>query len=523
MTLLRMKIIFTLLKLLKIPYTKEFVKNELLSHPEYPSLLSFVDVLTTFKIGNKAVKITEKELTKLPLPTICQVHIEGQSLFYILTSITNESVMYYDEDNTKRTVSISEFLKIWTGICLVIEKNSASEEPHIKEKIKAKRTKQMLIGISILSVGVMIAISIFSTISLQKLVPVVLYSFLICVGLVTAGFLLWYRVDTYNPKLQSFCTGGSQKINCNAVLNSKYANFFGVSISTIAFAFFFSSFAILLLFNFSVATLSFLSYVSFVSIPVLILSIYYQAFVIKNWCKFCLLIQGVLLSTIVVSLIFKLYEEGFDFMIFMTFICVFSLALVGWLALEPILLSNQKLNLYIRSYRKVKSNPNVFFGLLQKSEKIQTPVNGVGIELCHRSAKYKVLKVCNPYCGPCAKAHPLLDDLYEKGIIDLQIIFTSSSHKEDLKYLPVNHLVNVYKQQPEAITSALNDWYTAKEKNYEEFVNKYPIKLSQYDHEIDKMHDWCNQEQVAFTPSIYINGYRLPSEYTVTDLKEVLI
>ena len=62
-------------------------------------------------------------------------------------------------------------------------------------------------------------------------------------------------------------------------------------------------------------------------------------------------------------------------------------------------------------------NLNVLEGLLVKSRKIETRTEGLGISIYNESAKYHIIKVCNPYCGPCAKAHPVLEDLVNAGKI----------------------------------------------------------------------------------------------------------
>ena len=40
---------------------------------------------------------------------------------------------------------------------------------------------------------------------------------------------------------------------------------------------------------------------------------------------------------------------------------------------------------------------------------------------------------------------------------------------------------------------------------------------------IKKMEHWCRRERIMETPTIFINGYELPNEYTVEDLNEILI
>jgi len=35
------------------------------------------------------------------------------------------------------------------------------------------------------------------------------------------------------------------------------------------------------------------------------------------------------------------------------------------------------------------------------------------------------------------------------------------------------------------------------------------------------MKAWCEKEGITHTPTIFINGYKLPKEYRIEDLKEI--
>jgi thiol-disulfide isomerase/thioredoxin len=119
---------------------------------------------------------------------------------------------------------------------------------------------------------------------------------------------------------------------------------------------------------------------------------------------------------------------------------LFLVPIIVWAYLKPLIEKEKQTNLYQRNFQKIKNNPTVFESLLSKSQKITTPTEGLGILLKNEKPKYHIIKVCNPYCGPCASAHPILDKLFHSGLIDLQIIFTASPEEKDMKFHPVNHL-----------------------------------------------------------------------------------
>lgn len=124
----------------------------------------------------------------------------------------------------------------------------------------------------------------------------------------------------------------------------------------------------------------------------------------------------------------------------------------------------------------MKSNPKVIAILLNASRRIESSLEGLGIMFENKNVKHHILKVCNPHCGPCAKAYPLLDTLFENGEIDLQILFTANAERQDYRAKPVSHFMAIYnKSGKRAAQKALNQWYTAKTKNHEVFTEQYPM------------------------------------------------
>src|SRR5690606_11125447 len=82
---------------------------------------------------------------------------------------------------------------------------------------------------------------------------------------------------------------------------------------------------------------------------------------------------------------------------------------------------------------RLKYNYDFFVAALSKQKSVNQTTDGLGIMLGNPGPKYKIIKVCNPYCGPCAKAHPIIGMLLTKSEGSIQIIFTASNDKGDMK------------------------------------------------------------------------------------------
>jgi uncharacterized membrane protein/glutaredoxin len=352
-----------------------------------------------------------------------------------------------------------------------------------------------------------------------------MYTVLKGIGLSVAVLLLWFEVDQYNPTLQSLCTGG-KKVNCNSVLGSEHAKLFNgtLSLSILGFSYFFGSFLYLLFTQFSLSGMSLITFFSFSSVPIILISFYYQAVVIKQWCKFCIVLQSVLFFETVVGFRSGFYKITISLESIPLLIALLLIPVIAWKYLKPLLEQEKEMNLHKRGLKKIKNNPAVLEGLLVKSRKITTDTEGLGISIKKETAKYNIVKVCNPYCGPCAKAHPVLEALVNEGKINFQVLFTAKS-SEDTMGKPVSHFLAIDEQGDKTITQkALDSWYTAKEKDYDSFSKKHPMKgeLAEQEEKIKAMNTWCIAEKITHTPTIFINGYELPKEYSVEDLTEVL-
>ncbi|MFO7825473.1 MAG: VKOR family protein, partial [Cyclobacterium sp.] len=76
-----------ILELLKIRFTKNYLKEEILSHPQFPSLLTLSDVLEKYHISTLPLKVGKEKLDQIPMPCIVQVKVQGKEYFQTLSHI----------------------------------------------------------------------------------------------------------------------------------------------------------------------------------------------------------------------------------------------------------------------------------------------------------------------------------------------------------------------------------------------------------------------------------------------------
>ncbi len=519
-----------LLDQLNIKVTNTAVNKTILSHPDYPSLLSISDSLASWNIENAAVKTDKENLNQYPFPLMAFMGRE----FKVITSADNGTITYIDENNRSKKQSKDAFLKNWAGIALLVQPGEqAGEKEYITSK-KKENQQQRVIPLFLAITGLTILAVVYSFAqfnSLSSIVGLTLLLLLKLGGSFITTLLLWYEIDKKNPVLQKICTGGNPKTNCNAILSSPQAKLFNtVSWSEIGFFYFAGSFLIILLFP---QLLPGIAWLNILALPYTVFSFYYQKVVAKQWCRLCVAVQVILLSEFAVSFITGqlTYPSLSSFSSLYPLFMTFSLPVGIWYLIKPLLLKEQQTKNTPYELARLKHNPQIFYALLYKQKQIVQSIDGLGILIGIPAAKNTIVKVCNPYCGPCARAHKVIDELLEHANnLKVQIIFTATNNENDITAAPAKHLMAIAQcNDQEIIKKALDDWYLADKKDYDTFAAKYPLSQSGesilksvISGQITKQEAWCRAQEISFTPTIFFNGYQLPELYTVGDLKYFL-
>lgn len=108
---------------------------------------------------------------------------------------------------------------------------------------------------------------------------------------------------------------------------------------------------------------------------------------------------------------------------------------------------------------------------------------------------------------------------------NVRVIFTASNSANDPRSTVVKHLLAVAANgDAEKTAKALDDWYLAENKDYAKFEAKYPMngELKQQDAKVEAMKNWCRAAEIAYTPTFFVKGKRLPENYGVEELKNIL-
>ncbi len=524
---------YSLLKSLHVNFTDNGLAEALESHVDYPSLLSLKDTIYGYGIDAAAIEKGQHSYEEFEAPFICSIQQDDWPVahFTVVTDAAGGHITYLDPVTDKpQQIAIEAFEKIDKHIILLLDTSAARDETGFVENKKRQQRDYLVKRIP---VWLALSALLFSAGCILTHpagagtwcgIGFLLTSFF---GLVVSSLLIWNEIDAHNPFLKEVCGGNSKKVSCSAVLSSSGASFLGINWSVWGFAFFAAFFTTQVLFPGNSSLLLIWSVLSLLVAPYILFSVYYQWRVIKQWCPLCLAIQVVLGINALMAGVY-LYDHSLSFNVMeWHHIAITLLTGVVFLSMTTFIIPELRDARDSRSYEKkwksLRYNPDIFQALLNKSDKVTIPSDELGILVGNPDASTEIIKVCNPYCGPCSRAHPELEQIINNNPdVKLRIIFTASGEDSDKKSAPVAHLLAIQQKfGREKVRHALDDWYLASQKDYAAFAGKYPMngELKEQKEKMAAMRSWCNVMKIRATPTIFINGRELPDGYRVHELK----
>lgn len=516
-----------LVKKLQIPVTRLSIEDELQKNSEPDSLLAISETLDNWNIPNAAYSVTTDELinTDIPLPFIA-CFAKGE--FVLVNQINKKQVEVSNDRWKNHNLTFEEFTNYYKGTILAFQKESESGEidyftKRRKEFIERLRTPFVITGLLI----ILLAFSFLN----QSYIIIFNWHFALLtlfksVGLITSILLLQQNVGANNFLMQKAC-GTDDNKNCNAILQSKAAKITDeLSWSEVGFFYFAGTWLALLLNNGNSNLMPLLVVLNITSLPYTFYSIYYQWRIAKEWCIFCCTIQLILWLEF-----FALLPDLFNDMYFPNvhtwalFFVAMLLPVLIWVFIKPYLLAVKQLQILKPELYKYKYNKELFQNMLHDEVKYTLLNDEDTIIIGNREANNIITFVSNPFCVHCAKTHNLLDDLLNsRDDIKLQLIFIGTLKRRELDKEVMSHFMALKSGDNENnFKEALNDWYKQKKKDFQSWKKQYPAMENAVESKmLLRQKEWCNLANITSTPTLFINGRRLPSVYHVEDIRYIL-
>jgi uncharacterized membrane protein/preprotein translocase subunit YajC len=510
----------------KIKVTATSLKNVLLQHHEATTLVGLSDVLTEFNIPNLATRISPEQLYNIPLPAIAHFDTNG-GIFVTITKVENDQIEWIHEKQGIFKESIHEFIHKWQGVTLLAEPNENAGEPNYK----AKRTQEILESLRVpFILGSIFLCLIFAVNYAFKSTPFnengLFYAILTTkfIGLVISTMLIWHSIDADNSFLKNVCQL-NKKTNCNNILNSDAAKLFGlISWSEIGLFYYAGGFISLLVYPSS--SLWFLSILAVLALPYTFWSIYYQAFVAKEWCPLCLGVQVLIwiefllflkndaFIAIAQNLPINLLSIGFTFVIVPVF----------WAFIKKPLQKSQKADSLLVELQKLKFNPDYVQTIFNKKTFLPPIFEGMkAIEMGNPLAENTLTLIINPVCTSCRHTYLSAKKvIQDRDDIKLQFILAATMAQDDEAGQIARTILS---QQTIADTQeALDKWFMDSTKNMRKWLQKIALKAeTQTGQNQMALHiRWLELAEISEAPITFFNESILPKVYLADDLSKLI-
>lgn len=501
------------LELLKVKHTKDFSNKYFNEHPHKYNLYGLSKMLSDYGVENAATKINDKETDIFNIETPF-IAFTGSD-FIPVYEITNDSVSYISK-NGNVSITHKDFCQFWTGITLLAEPSSKSIEPNYNENRKKELFGLLQKLLLLSSVFIIFSLTYISK-SLYSDLGLTISLFINSLGIYTGYLLVQKQMHIHSEYADKICSLFKQS-DCNDVLESKAAKLFGlIGWSEIGLGYFISNVVILL---FLPQFISYLAVINICALPYSFWSVWYQKIKAKQWCPLCLIVQVLLWAVFVVNLLFGFIQiPDFSVPDIVIVACLYLIPLLAINILIPRLSEDGKMEQITQEINSIKANEEVFLTLLKKQPHYEVNKTTSNIILGNPDGNILVTVFTNPHCNPCAKMHARIEELLEKNDkLCIQYIF--SSFDESLN--PSNKfLMAVYfNNNIEKTQEIYSEWFKKGKNEKEIFFQKYSLNIDNenIEQEFQKHEGWKEQTGLRATPTILVNGYKLPDNYKIEDI-----
>ncbi|MBK1896138.1 vitamin K epoxide reductase family protein [Chryseobacterium paridis] len=478
-----------LIKNLKIDQQEFFFQFQ--SHPNYPSALALSDTLNFMGITNNAYHLNKQYWHEIKDEFII-IYKDAYSL------IKKEKNGYRIYSNEIKIIPEKELHQDSEDFVLLFEKDEITEKKHF-----LNFNKLVYILFTLYAIYSLVLFSWVAS----------LFNILSIIGLYLSYEIFNQKFGRSAPLINNICGIGShfnEQTSCHKVIDIDSINFFGLKLSDFSLIYF-VSISILGLFNTNISAI--VGVLTLMAIPFLFYSIYIQSFVVKTFCRVCLLIISILGCQIFISISFFIDQEIYWLGVGLILLIFATTSILIWGINSTLNTFKEIKNSNIKNL-KFKRNYKFFKSELLESDKILFDNNPYFL-LGNKNANLNISIISNPYCSFCMDAHLILEKILNKypNDISVQIRFNYSKDQSTEYTNLLSTFIQSYKFSSEAIfLLELKKWFLTKDLTKLTPINK----TISFKEELNDLHEISlenGRHSLNFTPFFIINGHLFPDKY----------
>jgi len=502
------------IKHLRIHVTAGAVKEALKAHPHYPSFKSICDVLNEWNIENYPLKYKPEELKDIAPPYLVHFNHGGGQLAFV-TKVGKEFVTYYNSYDIQRSARFDEFISKCSGAVIILNPDKKSGEKDYRNKRQGEIISNAILPATILAFIIFIVLILAESFASENILIDSMISILFftkTAGIVLSVLLILHEFEVRLSLTEKLCHL-NKATNCNTVLNDKASKVFGWFGWADAGFIYFTGSLLFLILSLSGPGLFILAVLSALSIPYPIFSVWYQGFVLKKWCPLCLGVQVILILEFLL-LIPQLSYIKFSFTSFLGLVLTFLI--IGIVYVLFILYQREKVSRenYYYKYLRFKKNPDILQTLLLKYD---IPVTEFSLVYGEKDSSLQITAFLSLHCSHCARAFEKIKEIIKseyKAAINIVLV------AKDNKIIDALYHFKNLKKEDEAL-GLLDKWFNADPYSRNRLTDDLCIPdkddvANEFSNENKKLYEACN---VSGTPTFFVNGYKLPVQYDIDDIK----
>ena len=534
------------LALLGVRYTASFANQTFNEHPHKYNLYGLSKMLSDYGIQNAATRIEDKEqdLFNIECPFVAFAGGDFVVVYRLTPALSNgegvsppleevEGTVYFLRNGKKLSIPVSQFIQSWSGVILLAETTSESGEPDYNKHRKrnllifAQQSLLALAGILILGLAYVSLLGEHtgSPIHVSGITSLLFVNF---IGIYVCYLLVLKQMHIQSRYADKICTLFS-KSDCNNVLESDAARLWGVfGWSEIGLGYFAANIVILL---FLPHLMPYLAIINILALPYTVWSVWYQKVKARQWCPLCLIVQFLIWTIFILNLTFGQIDAtlfSFHSPLFTVF-CIYIISVFTFNLLLPKLSEGNQVEQLRQEINSIKANEELFKTLLLQQPFYEVSKTDSQILFGNPDAKLRITIMTNPFCNPCARMHARVDKLLRRGEpvysfnrethICIQYIF--SAFNENLEYANRYFTAIYLEKGREAAWKLYSDWFEKGKALKEAFFTDLQLGMTDpaIEVEFQKHEAWKAKTQLRATPTILVNGYKLPENYKIEDLR----
>ena len=258
-------------------------------------------------------------------------------------------------------------------------------------------------------------------------------------------------------------------------------------------------------------------------------SIWYQRFRARVWCVLCLMVQGVFIVQAITYLTYfylnphlvdanKISSCGIMDFILITSSYIASILIVHQLA--SIISKAHQADQWHSNFRNFKLRKEIFDCLLEREERYEPSVNSQ-IRFGNPNAQYRLTILSNPYCNPCGAMHARMSGI-QLTDCSVEMVFASFGEKYDRV---CRLMIAAYMQLgAEHAWKLYEEWYSKGKTKQEAFFDGLGLNETSAEvrEEYNNHKEWSKRTALTATPTILVNGFKMPQSYTMEDFVDFM-